>query len=180
MLSRQAKAGYGSRTADGTGAGTTPSATSEATSELAEQAALSGEWDDTPIDTAITHVGLLLTAAEDAMETLAEAIVASHTPLYSHQLIARGGLECLALAHWLTERGIGARERVRRSLNERIQSAYEQSRLPDLLNPEPDRQRRLLAATALGFSAHAIEEGNPEAPRPTAALDQPTNSTTAR
>jgi hypothetical protein len=109
MLNRQAKAGYGSRTADATGAGTTPAATSEAMSELANQRAFSGEWDDTPIDTALSHVGLLLTAAEDAMMTLAEAIVSSHTPLYSHQLIARGGLECLALAHWLTERGIGAR-----------------------------------------------------------------------
>jgi hypothetical protein len=114
------------------------------------------------------------------MKTLAEAIVSSHTPLYSHQLIARGGLECLALAHWLTERGIGARERVRRSLNERIQSAYEQSRLPDLLNPEPDRQRAPARRDGPRIRAHGIEEGNPEAPRPTAALDQPTNSATAR
>jgi hypothetical protein len=57
---------------------------------------------------------------------------------------------------------------VRRSLNERIQSAYEQSRLPDPLNPEPDRQRRLLAATALGFEPTRSKKGSLRllAPRP--------------
>lgn len=160
MLRRQMSAGNGSRNQDPAGSGATATADSEAMAELANQAALAGEWDDTPVDTAITHIGLLLTAAEDAMKTLAEVIVAAHTPLFSHQLIARGGLECLALAHWLAERGIGARERVRRSLNERIQSAYEQSRLPARLNPEPDRQRRLLAATALGFERTRSRKGS--------------------
>lgn len=151
MLRRQAEAGFASRSDDPNGARASPTAASEAMAELAHQHDLSGEWDEAPVDTAITHIGLLLTAAEDSMQTLAESLVARHTPLYSHQVLVRGGLECLALAHWLAERGIGPRERVRRSLNERINSAYEQARLPRHLNPEPDRQRRLLAAASLGF-----------------------------
>ena len=123
--------------------------------ELAQQHDLAGIWDDTPIDTALTHIGLLVTAGEDAMLSFAQLIVANHTPLYTFQPVARFGLECLALAHWLCEPGIGARERVRRSLNERLASAYEQTRLPEGMNPEPQRNERLLAATALGFKVHS-------------------------
>jgi hypothetical protein len=128
-----------------------PTADSAAMAELADQANYAGVWDDTPIDTAQTHICLLLTAGEDAMQTFARAIIADTTPLYAYIPLARAGLEYLALAAWLGEPGIGVRERVRRSLNERIASAYEQSRLPAGLNPEPDRQRRLLRATELGY-----------------------------
>ena len=127
--------------------------------EVAAQADLSGVWDDTPIDTAHTHIGLLLTAGEDAIRTFASTIVADRTPLYAYIPLARAGVECLALAHWLGEPGIGARERVRRSLNERIASAYEQSRLPAGMNPEPGRQARLLAATALGYQKTKSKRG---------------------
>jgi hypothetical protein len=128
-----------------------PTADSAAMAELAEQANYAGVWDDTPVDTAQTHICLLLTAGEDAMRTFASAIIAERTPLYAYIPLARAGLEYLALAAWLGEPGIGVRERVRRSLNERIASAYERSRLPVGLNPEPDRQRRLLRAAKLGY-----------------------------
>ena len=68
--------------------------------------------------------------AEDAMTTLVLAIVAGNTPLCSHQLIGsrRTGVpRSRPLAHPVR---IGARKRVRRSLNERIHSAYVQSPLP--------------------------------------------------
>ena len=127
-----------------------PTADSAAMAELAQQANYAGVWDDTPVDTAHTHICLLLTAGEDAMRTFASAITADRTPLYGYVPLARAGLEYLALAAWLGEPEIGLRERVRRSLNERIASAYEQSRLPPGLNPEPGRQRRLLRAAELG------------------------------
>jgi hypothetical protein len=128
-----------------------PTADSAAMAELAEQSNYAGVWDNTPVDTARTHICLLLTAGEDAMRTFASTIIAERTPLYAYIPLARAGLEYLALAAWLGEPGIGVRERVRRSLNERIASAYEQSRLPVGLNPEPDRQRRLLSAAKLGY-----------------------------
>src|SRR5262245_34088562 len=55
-----------------------PAADSAAMAELAEQASYAGVWDDTPIDTAQTHICLLLTAGEDAMRTFAGAIVADN------------------------------------------------------------------------------------------------------
>lgn len=150
MLSQLVENGYAAHLAKTEGRAE-PSADSAAMDELADQASLAGVWDSTPIDTAHTHIGLLLTAGEDAMGTFASVIMLDQTPIYSYVPIARAGIECLALAHWLGEPGIGAKERVRRSLNERLSSAYEQSRLPGGLNPEPGRQARLLEATALGF-----------------------------
>jgi hypothetical protein len=152
MLKTLTAAGYAAGRVDEERGRQLPAPDSAAMSELDQQSAFAGVWDENPIDTAQTHIGLLLTAGEDAMETFATAIVADRTPLYSYIPIARAGMECLALAHWLAEPGIGARERVRRSINERIASAYEQSRLPAGLNPEPGRKHRLLAAESLGFS----------------------------
>ena len=157
-LTRLIESGYAARLADTEGRAE-PSADSSAMTELAEQPSLSGEWDDTPIDTAHTHIGLLLTAGEDAMRTFASVIVAEQTPVYSYIPVARFGIECLALAYWLGEPRIGSKERVRRSLNERILSAYEQTRLPCGLNPEPSRQARLLEATALGYHKTKSKRG---------------------
>lgn len=177
MLRTQANAAFGRRSHDPSGASTTPAANSEAMAELAVQAQLAGVWDDVPIDTALTHLCLLLTAAEDAMKALADLIVAERTPLYSHQVIMRSGLECLALAHWLGERGIGARERVRRSLNERISSAYQVSRLPRRVDSEPGRQQRLLQAERLGFPRTKSKKGQltffaPPPPTITSRIEQ--------
>lgn len=146
-----ASAGYGSEVQGPETPSREPSVDSEAVAELAQQSTLAGVWDSHPIDLNLTHVGLLMHAGGDALRTFAEVILGDHTPLFSYQPIARFGLECLGLAHWLAEPAIGARERVRRSLNQRLQSAYEQSRLPSELNPEPDRRGRILAATELGF-----------------------------
>lgn len=137
MLKSLTAAGYAAGRVEEERGRQLPAPDSGAMSELHQQSAFAGVWDENPIDTAQTHIGLLLTAGEDAMDTFASAIVADGTPLYSYIPIARAGMECLALAHWLAEPGIGARERMRRSINERIASAYEQSRLPASLNPEP-------------------------------------------
>ena len=118
--------------------------------EIATQRSYAGEWDDGPIDTALTYIGLLMHAGEDAMVTFARMVHADPTPLYTYHPVARFGIECFARVHWLTAPSIGVRERVRRSLNERIASAYELSRLPKELDREPGRQDRLLKATQLG------------------------------
>ena len=158
LLIRLVETGYAAHLTE-TGGRSDPSADSSAMTELAEQPSLSGVWDHTPIDTAHTHIGLLLTAGEDAMHTFASVIVAERTPIYSYIPLARFGIECLALAYWLGEPSIGSKERVRRSLNERLSSAYEQTRLPSGLNPEPDRQARLLEATALGYRRTKSKRG---------------------
>jgi hypothetical protein len=151
MVAEVSEAGYAATHAVSRESLQDPSPASSAMAELAGQDQYAGVWDPTLVDTAHTHISLLLTAGEDAMRTYATAILADRTPLYAYIPLARSGLECLALAHWLGAPDIGLRERVRRSLNERIASAYEQSRLPAGLNPEPDRQRRLLEAAALGY-----------------------------
>lgn len=68
-------------------------------------------------------------------------------------------VQWLALAHWLSAPDIGVKERVRRSLNERVASAYEQARLPSGANPEPERQARLLEATSLGYALTPTRKG---------------------
>ena len=151
MLKKLTAAGYAAERIDERRGLQLPAPDSAAMSELDQQSAFAGVWDENPIDTAQAHIGLLLTAGEDAMETFAAAIVADRTQLYSYIPLARAGMEWLALAHWLAEPGIVSRQRVRRSINERIASAYEQSRLPTGLNPEPERQSRLLAAESLGL-----------------------------
>ena len=91
----------------------------------------------------------------------AETVVtASRPPLFSFVPIARFGLECLSLAHYLGEPGIGIKERVRRSINERIVSAFEQSRLSEG-NSVPSRQERLLRAEDLGFARTYWKGGSP-------------------
>jgi hypothetical protein len=161
MLSDLVAAGHLVSRAGHSGGRLIPAAESDAMAELALQADYAGAWDATPIDTAMGHVGLLLAAGEDAVRTFASIIVREPTPLYSYVPLARAALECFALAHWLSEPGIGIKERVRRSLNERVESAYEQSRLPAELSPEPARQDRLLSATSLGYERTKPRKGRP-------------------
>lgn len=151
MVEDVAAAGYAATHASQRDSQQDPAQGSPADTEHAEQDRYSGVWDDTPIDTATSHTCLLLTAGEDAMRTFATAIFAERTPLYAYVPLARCALEYLGLAHWLGDPGVDARERVRRSLNERIASAVEQAKLPRELNPEPDRQQRLLEAAILGY-----------------------------
>ena len=76
------------------------------------------------------------------MTTLMQAIVAGNTPLYSHQLIGsrRTGVpRSRPLAH---PARIGARKRVRRSLNERIRSAYEQRDCRSFVPSQSDKVKR--------------------------------------
>ncbi|MGH9250049.1 MAG: hypothetical protein ACRD0W_11095, partial [Acidimicrobiales bacterium] len=99
--------------------------------------------------------------------------VADRTPLYAYIPVGRSALECLALAHWLGEPDIGIRERVRRSLNERIASASEQSKLLLSMSPEPGRQKRLLGAAEKGYEITKAGKGKlrqfmPERPTLTA------------
>lgn len=129
-----------------------PGVASEAMAELADQHRYAGVWDDTPVDTAASHIALLLTAGEDAMRTFAAAILAERTPVYAYIPLTRSSLECLALAYWLGAPGISVKERIRRSLNERIASAAEQAKLPSGMNPERGRQQRLLKAAELGYT----------------------------
>lgn len=136
-----------------------PHVDSAAMREIADQSAYAGTWDSHPVDTALTHIGLLLTAGEDAMLSFAELVSADRTPIYSYLPVARSGMEWLALAHWLSDPDAGIKERVRRSLNERIASAYEQTRLPGGANPEPERQIRLLEASCLGYSLTPSKKG---------------------
>jgi hypothetical protein len=145
-----AGAGYGANTSD-LAAHRPATADSPATGEIARQGALAGVWDQHPIDTAITHIGLAMLAARDAVCSFAATIVADHTPLYAYQPVARFGIEASGMAFWLAEPGIGDRERVRRSLNNRLLSDYEQSKLPDEVGHDPEVRARLLAATQLGF-----------------------------
>lgn len=128
-----------------------PSVTSQAMVEISEQSSFLGAWDSVPIDTALTHIALLLHAGEDAMKASAQLARSDDVALYAFQPVARFGLECFARAFWLCEPGVGTKERVRRSLNERLASAAELARLPAALDREPGRQERLLQATQLGF-----------------------------
>lgn len=157
LLQKLVATGYDSRQ----DLGFTPGPEADALAELEQQATFAGVWDSAPIDTAASHVGLLLVAGEDAMRTYAHAIVAEDTPLYAHLPIARAGIEALAMAAWLGEPRIGAKERVRRSINERIYSAIQQERLPEGLNPEPGRRQRLLAAVEAGFARTQSKRGQP-------------------
>jgi hypothetical protein len=171
-----AKVGYQSTYAGG-GPRQQPDIDSTAMRELDAQMAYAGAWDSHPVDTAYTHIGLLMTAGEDAMLAFADLVTADRTPTYSYLPVARAGIEWLALAHWLSEPEIGVRERVRRSLNERIASAYEQSRLPSGANPEPERQARLLEATHLGYTMTQSKKGRlralaPERPSITAHVQR--------
>lgn len=143
-------AGFGTRL-DGRRGETTPSMESSAMRELSMQTEWAGEWDEAPIDTTISLLTLLMLAAEDAILSFRTLVSATRTPLYGHLAVARAGLELLGLVFWLASTEITGKERVRRCINERIASAYEQSRLPEAANPEPERQTRLLAAQALGF-----------------------------
>ncbi|MCE9623741.1 MAG: hypothetical protein K8R99_15485 [Actinomycetia bacterium] len=136
-----------------------PAAASEASDEITAQNDYAGVWDTHPIDTAYSHIGVLFTAAEDSMRAFTSIIVGLPTPIYAYVPITRAALECLALAHWLCEPGVGVKERVRRSLNERIESAYQQSLLPAELNPEPERQARILKAETLGFTPTKSKKG---------------------
>lgn len=148
-------------------------AASPAVEELAQQHRFAGIWDQAPVDTALSHVTMLLTAGEDAMRTFAASIVADRTPIFSFIPLARAGLECLAMANWLIEPGIGVQERVRRSLNERLASAYEQKRLPSHLNPEPGRVGRLHSAIDVGYELTPSKKGSRRwfAPTPPTVTD---------
>jgi hypothetical protein len=165
VVAAMAGAGYAQSRANVDRSRTQPAVHSSAMRELAEQVHFAGNWDRCPIDTAQTHIGLLFHAGEDAMWTFSDCVVADRTPVYSLATLARTGVECLALAHWLSEPGIGTKERVRRSLNERIYSARQQSRLGGQLNPEPDRQARMLEAVSLGFETERTSNGTYLAPR---------------
>lgn len=156
MLRQLVAAGYRPRQEGGD---FVPDVDSEAVAELSAQNRYAGEWDQTPIDTVHSQIGLLTTAGEDAMLAFADLVTADRTPIYAFVPVARSGIECFALAGWLAEEGIGVQERVRRSLNERIYSAWEQTRLPESLNPEPGRQARLLAAETLGFERTKSQKG---------------------
>lgn len=157
LLQQLVATGYASRQQ----AGFTPGPDADAMAELEQQTTFAGVWDAAPIDTATSHVGLLLVAGEDAMRTYAHAVIADATPLYAHLPLARFGVEVLAMAAWLGEPRIGAKERMRRSINERIYSAIQQERLPEGLNPELGRRERLLAAVEAGFERTKAKRGQP-------------------
>lgn len=132
-----------------------PDTESEAMRELSQQAQYGGVWEPVPVDSALSQVGLLLTAAEDCMRSFARLVLHEDTSLFAHVTLTRAALEALALANYLSEPGVGAQERVRRSLNQRIYEAYQAEQLPGTIRQSKDVRKRLLEATAIGFKTRS-------------------------
>ena len=156
-----------------------PHVGSAAMREIDAQSAYAGTWDSHPVDTAYTHIGLLLTAGEDAMLSFADLVSADRTPTYAHLPVARSGIEWLALAHWLSDPDVGVGERVRRSLNERIASAYDRRGCQAMPTRSPaagPASRRDVPRVY----ADAIEEGAASSSRPRAAERHGPHPTPAR
>lgn len=128
-----------------------PDSESEAMRELSQQAKYGGAWEPVPVDSALSQVGLLLTAAEDCMRSFARLVLHDDTSLFAHVTLTRAALESLALANYLGEPGVGTQERVRRALNQRIYEAYQAEQLPGAMRQSKDVRKRLLEATAIGF-----------------------------
>lgn len=137
----------------------TPRAESLAVAELSQQENYAGDWDSNPVDAALSQVGLLLYAAEDCMSAFASLVLSEETPLYAHVTLARSALESLALGHFLADPTIGIKERIRRSLNQRIYEAYQAERLPPDLRKDQSVRKRLLLARALGFETRSKKGG---------------------
>jgi hypothetical protein len=141
---------------------TMPAADSIAMRELSEQSLWAGAWDQTPIDTVHTQINMWTFAGEDAMRSLAALFVSEPTPVFAHDTLTRAALEYFSLVYWLVESRIETRERVLRSLNERIYSAWEQTKLPPEANPEPGRQERLSSAFTTLQCARDCRKGRPQ------------------
>ena len=97
-------------------AGGLPHADSPGMQELAEQEKLRNDYWLHPIDNAHMNAALMTSAGMDHLRSYALLFRSAPTPTYSHLVVARAALVAFAAAGWLAEPGIGATDRVKRSL----------------------------------------------------------------
>jgi hypothetical protein len=106
------------------GTGWQPAWQSEGARELSngEIRADGTEWGDVPVRTAYAAAAVFLLTAADSLRALADSVNVL-TTTYTSGVLARAVMEPGAQAWWLLEGGIGARERVIRSVLIRASSA---------------------------------------------------------
>jgi hypothetical protein len=99
-----------------------PCAIEQATSEEGP----GGPWTDEPSHTAFSVVNLKLMAAKDHLLSLRKLLEPPIT-LFGPMTMARASIEASAAAYWLLDPAIPVRQRVARSLGDRLDSAEERA-----------------------------------------------------
>lgn len=101
--------------------GALPAADSQGMAERNCEREYVGIRGDQPVLTSHTTAGLLLYAAEDAINALARLYDESFgPPVFAHMTLARSVLECSARARWMAECSAGVRGRIARLLANRV------------------------------------------------------------
>lgn len=150
--------------------GDLPSPDAVAMREMAEESVLAGceEWGPAPATNTHNVATLLMTSAEDLIQSMCELLEAGRrTPTFAHIVLARAAIEHCARAAWLAEAGIGLRQRVARGVNERLESLARQAQLPPAAGTREHANRRIRAllqdAEKLGFRVIPAENNRPPA-----------------
>jgi hypothetical protein len=166
-----------------TAQGLSPLANGALMAELEQENGLAGPdpWGSDPVMAARNLASTVLVAAIDYLRSFA-ATIQAHQP-FAPFLNARGVVEACATAAYLGEQKIGARQRVRRLINERLLDMHDHMRLvrrldlPASATELADAEQRVQAFVDIGRTlGFTIVEGNNRWPF---ALDQARPSATA-
>ncbi len=117
-----------------------------------------GAWDNEPLQTAIALTMIKLHVAEDCFRAIDRLADDDNPPVFAHLPVARCALESVAAAYYLSAPGVDLKERVRRSLNERLLSESEVLKLPqEILDRRPSGSSadRIREAVAVGYALTA-------------------------
>jgi hypothetical protein len=132
---------------------------SEAANEIAAIAELGrggqAGWSRERIDTAHALVQLRLSGASDLVAGTGTLIAAAKEGVYSPWSTGRSAFESAGIAFWLTEPGVGVRDRVARSLTDRLASIRGAQRFGRQVETDVDFEQRfetiVKLAEGLGF-----------------------------
>jgi hypothetical protein len=146
-----------------------PSVESPAMKELDLERSFIGDWGTEPVNHAHVIGSWKRILAVDCAKAMIRDLHEDPPPLFAHKVLSRAVIENAASAAWILEPGVSIKQRIARGRNERIFSAKEVLRLPDLPDEQRTRSKTIIAtikrtARELGFSVTAngwIEEDRP-------------------
>ncbi|MEX1124491.1 MAG: hypothetical protein WD895_05310 [Acidimicrobiia bacterium] len=146
-----------------------PHIDSPAMRELALERDFDGAWGNEAVHHAHVIGSWKRLLAVDCAKAMIRDLYEDPPPVFAHKVLSRAVIENAAAAAWILEPAISIRQRIGRGRNERIFSAKEVLRLPDLPEAQRIRSNTIIetirqTARELGFSVTAngwIEEDRP-------------------
>lgn len=137
---------------------TLPAAESQAMSEIANEHQLAcNEWGDNPIRHALGLATVLMTVAEDHLESLSNMYTpAESLSIFTPPVVLRSLLETLGRTHWLVDTSIGFKRRAGRGKTETVHNAHWQRLMVSGADRKAydrlvDRRAVVVAAERLGY-----------------------------